>query len=998
MEEQTAFFDVYQDQQDCHGASVARLERARERLEALDLKKSHSRKERFSAAKQLQNDMRLLKRGEADALKELEGMQRKEEEWEKVEGRMRKKLQEICETIDAQVVQVAPGAVREAARLRRLEVQVEALDDLLSASQLPSDSNCLTGGLWEDSELEPLRVTIAEARATGAQREAECVEAGAEAVQLKEKLAKLLLPQVQAELAQLDTTVPSSATAALDDQASAGGGAIVIGDEPDGLRHWQRLHQDVSLQLSLSKLEARAAAVPAAPAATVSPTSRSTPAVALAPAELAVAATPSSASAGEVPVLSGTCVAATAPAAATEPTAATPKASSAPEVAEGASADSAAPVTTAPPAKGKGKGKGKGSMPKAPPPPSKAGLPRGPPRSEPSGKKSNLLNLNWKVLKDEPPIVDVALSKDSGFLAKTSQLAAAFAAPVGGAGDEASQLRVHAMEKSRRDQRRQELRLPLEASDNSSASAPAPAQRDTVFSNQVTVKEMSAPLLEAYFKAQVTKVKLADTGGADGWERLPLLDKKFLQMLGIVLTKHKMAYKGETEATAVLSIKRAVLRCDYDMVPQEILALIMMVVKGHREDGSEVTKLVQKEGEAALLKVQQSLLHQMVHELLKVPQIDERLECMLFQSDWERNWRQCTKHLEILKQALEALDRKREVFGKFFSTALLLGQGLNRDSKAVQAPRGFQLGSLEKLVLTKSTRSPKHDLMHFVLALMQPEDVEALFNSEDIAKLARAKALKSGIVYQDCIELVQGFFALRDICETGNYKSQGKKGNAVKMERRRKTMVPGMRPKAGSDSPDEEERGKENEAPIDSDDGFHDVMKAFVDTNLAEARNIAKGCFSVFKVFKELALFFDDVSSLWPPPVDEKGPKIDLIAVSIACPSRCGCTARRSSRMVSEPSSNHQSQTRRRQMSSMASRKPFQVAAELWLPRLHSQTYPMSPHVDIVSGVAWSGRFQIQKMAVARNAGSLWQADAWISLAVLGQLWCLDIACRRAYP
>jgi len=165
------------------------------------------------------------------------------------------------------------------------------------------------------------------------------------------------------------------------------------------------------------------------------------------------------------------------------------------------------------------------------------------------------------------------------------------------------------------------------------------------------------------------------------------------------------------------------------------------------------------------------------------------------------------------------------------------------------------------------------------LALMQPEDVEALFNSEDIAKLARAKALKSGIVYQDCIELVQGFFALRDICETGNYKSQGKKGNAVKMERRRKTMVPGMRPKAGSDSPDEEERGKENEAPIDSDDGFHDVMKAFVDTNLAEARNIAKGCFSVFKVFKELALFFDDVSSLWPPPVDEKGPKIDLIAV-----------------------------------------------------------------------------------------------------------------------
>merc|ERR1712216_24631 len=77
---------------------------------------------------------------------------------------------------------------------------------------------------------------------------------------------------------------------------------------------------------------------------------------------------------------------------------------------------------------------------------------------------------------------------------------------------------------------------------------------------------------------------------------------------------------------------------------------------------------------------------------------------------------------------------------------------------------------------------------------------------------------------------------------------------------------------------EEADRGKENEAPIDSDDSFHDVMKAFVDSNLAEARIIAKGCFNVFKVFKELAIFFDDVNSLWPPPVDEKG-KMDLIAV-----------------------------------------------------------------------------------------------------------------------
>merc|ERR1719183_1957513 len=111
----------------------------------------------------------------------------------------------------------------------------------------------------------------------------------------------------------------------------------------------------------------------------------------------------------------------------------------------------------------------------------------------------------------------------------------------------------------------------------------------------------------------------------------------------------------------------------------------------------------------------------MVYELLKVPQIDERLECMLFQTDFERSLRQCTRHLEVMRKALEALDRKRDLLGKFFSTALKMGQGLNRDSRAPQAARGFQLTSLEKLVQTKSTKSPKHNVLHFVLALMREE-------------------------------------------------------------------------------------------------------------------------------------------------------------------------------------------------------------------------------------------------------------------------------------
>lgn len=132
--------------------------------------------------------------------------------------------------------------------------------------------------------------------------------------------------------------------------------------------------------------------------------------------------------------------------------------------------------------------------------------------------------------------------------------------------------------------------------------------------------------------------------------------------------------------------------------------------------------------------------------------------------------------------------------------------------------------------------------------------------------------MKSYTVYQECIELVQGFYGLREICETGTYKNK-------KMLRRRKTMAPGMRPRPDDDAADSGKE-KENEAPIDSDDRFHDAMQAFVDDNFSLAQGIAKEVFEVFSVYKDLALFFDDLDSVWPPPRDEKdAKKVDLVAV-----------------------------------------------------------------------------------------------------------------------
>jgi len=385
---------------------------------------------------------------------------------------------------------------------------------------------------------------------------------------------------------------------------------------------------------------------------------------------------------------------------------------------------------------------------------------------------------------------------------------------------------------------------------------------------------MSQPLLEVYFKARSNTVKLpsGDSEGPVTEAKPALIEKKFLQMLGICLQKYVMAHKGETDSSAIMCMKRGVLRCDYNEVKQEALALIRAVLGAHREDGSKITQLVEKSGEGALVQLEQSNYHRLVYELLKVPQIDERLECMLFQTDFDVSFRKCTKHLDIVKQALEALNRKRELLSKFFCTALRMGQGLNRDSRAPLPERGFQLASLDKLAQTKSTRSPKHSVLHFVLALMEPEDAQQLFTKEDRAILNGAKTLRSHGVYQECMELVQSFYGLREICETGNYK--GNSGKEVKMERRRKTMVPGARP--AKEAPDS---GKENESPLDSDDCFHDTMKAFVELNFKAARGVADEVFSVFKLYKDLGIFFDDLSSVWPPPREDNSTKSDLIVV-----------------------------------------------------------------------------------------------------------------------
>merc|ERR1719254_173667 len=53
-------------------------------------------------------------------------------------------------------------------------------------------------------------------------------------------------------------------------------------------------------------------------------------------------------------------------------------------------------------------------------------------------------------------------------------------------------------------------------------------------------------------------------------------------------------------------------------------------------------------------------------------------------------------------------------------------------------------------------------------------------------------------------------------------------------------------------------------------------MRDFVDSNLEAAEDIAEWAFNVILTYKELALFFDDLRSVYPPPKNENDPRKDL--------------------------------------------------------------------------------------------------------------------------
>lgn len=513
------------------------------------------------------------------------------------------------------------------------------------------------------------------------------------------------------------------------------------------------------------------------------------------------------------------------------------------------------PCKGSPPPKAPGKGKGKGPQggpppkapPKAPPPGSGKGGAADALKKTPT-RQSKLVSLNWSLKPTRSP----PQAQDNAFWNETSKLVTSFGLTSG----DPRRAPVAAVAK---------LAGVAEAGASSSAASASPSElpsQETVF-DSIEVKDLPVVCLEKFFKVkEIVKKKEVDKTAKTG--ESPIIDQKCMQMIEVTIKKRQLHHKGESKKQAVASIKQGILQCNTEVVPWDLMAFCCHILGKHEEAGSPVSKHVRDQGEAALDRLMNPHEHRFVHELLKIPQVKQRLEAMLFMVDFPRSYETTLRKVEKVRNGLEVLRRKRPALHQCFMTAHRLGNGLNRNCKAPQAPDGFVLASIDKFLSTKTTKSPKHNALHVVIALMHPDDVQDInFSPEEMHALREARNAKIGLTHLEVTELLQNFQDVESILQENTFTRNGKK---VTMETKRKSIAPSSQ-----------------EARIDDpDDKFREAMENFVEGQAGhQIRQIRSSCFEMMKSYEDLAMFFCDVNSVYPPPKRDNDGKSDLVAIMV---------------------------------------------------------------------------------------------------------------------
>lgn len=428
-----------------------------------------------------------------------------------------------------------------------------------------------------------------------------------------------------------------------------------------------------------------------------------------------------------------------------------------------------------------------------------------------------------------------------------------------------------------------EMKMQSDASQSTTASStnvPDPKappgkrqRRRTIFSVQnVTVGELTEDKLHEFFQAKTTAISVNSQPKSKDVKNF-LTEPKQRTSLDILIrreaiTRYYMLPQQQGVDQAIASIVDAVNRCDYTGCSPGMLEEIQKVVVNHleqKENHTAFMAFVEQNGPDAFQVMDHPHLHRLLHGVLLIPSVIPRLDCIILESGFAELSEHYVNSLTVLCATLQALHDRKGPLRRFFQTALHLGNAINSDANGPVVQHGFKLASLPKFLELKAPKRKEVTFMHFVLLWMTPSDVKDLCGPEIIELLWKAKCTQTFTVFNDIMQLMDGFCSIVRFVETGKYKGK---------DIPRCSPPDGQRTSNGSESTSTS--GGSTEL---NDDGLHTRMRNFVQQQTDRSRYLWNFAQNTISTYRALGCYLDDVKMVYPPPAENTEVKGDLFAI-----------------------------------------------------------------------------------------------------------------------
>lgn len=481
------------------------------------------------------------------------------------------------------------------------------------------------------------------------------------------------------------------------------------------------------------------------------------------------------------------------------------------------------------------------SLPKPPPPKAKA-TPKAKFRSQASEEDredvSRLVNLHWRASQAPPEETEISVGKD-GYLQCMSNLMERWSM------DRADRMRQNIQ--------RFEDRSSVEAERHDSGESSTPVhrrRRKTVFNamHVLPIPEIPQNQLEDFFQAKAATFDIgARTNSTDVGDVSSLIvDSTHQRILDLMVRSEAMQRQRESGNIRNDAVEHAVTEllatlqsCDFSRLTRSVLNDMRKVVVHHMEGGHNILSFVESRGVEALSKLEHPHLHRLLYGLVRIPSISTRLECMDLVAKFPAETESCREDLQILRNAMLQIRDRAAAFRAFWTMATQLGNTLNGSTV-----EGFRLSSLSKLLDLKSPERKEMTFFHFVLLQLPSSIVDALTDPELMDALKQANNKRTHTVHQDVVVHLDGFRRLEGLVATGSFKGES---------------IPS----------------------ISSEDPFHKAVADFVGTSQKPCAELWALSLQVFQSYRDLGIYFNDLSYVYPPPggVGEEDRRKDLFSI-----------------------------------------------------------------------------------------------------------------------